>query len=223
MSQQINLYDPSFRKQEKQFSARMIGQALGVVVLGLAALYSYALVQTRSAEQLARDAIAQVGAQRDQLAKLAPQAVPRGPSKVLESEVARLEGEVKARQTVLAALGTGELGNVSGFSEFLAALGRQTLPGVWLTGLDIGESGNDLRVRGRALRPDLVPAYLSALNKEPMMQGRRVTEFKLSAQTAKPAAPGAAEKPASGPERFVEFTLIAPVRISEAPAAGAAK
>jgi Fimbrial assembly protein (PilN) len=137
---------------------------------------------------------------------------------VLESEVARLEGEVKARQAVLAALSIGELGNTTGFSEFLAALGRQALRGVWLTGLNIGEAGNNLQISGRALRPELVPAYLKALSAEPMMRGRQVTEMKLAAKaTAPPPAQGGTAKAAAGPQRFVEFTVSAPLRVSDTP------
>src|SRR5207249_7403189 len=102
-------------------------------------------------------------------------------SKTLEAEVARLESEIKARQTSLQAISTGELGNTAGFSEFFAALGRQAVPGVWLTTVTLAESGGQLTVQGRALRADLMPAFLHALNKEPVMRGRKVTELKLSA------------------------------------------
>src|SRR5688572_31720282 len=146
MAQQINLYNPLFLKQEKHFSARSIGIALGAIALGLCAFYTYALVQTRAAESAARDYSVQVATQRDQIVKLTAKLAPQARSKALEAEVARLEGEVQARQSVLSALGTGELGNTAGFSEFLAALARQAVPGVWLTGLVIADSGNDLQV-----------------------------------------------------------------------------
>lgn len=216
MSQQINLYNPLFLKQEKHFSARSIAIALGVLVVGLGAFYTYALVQLRAAERAARDYTVQVASQRDQLMKLTAKLSPQARSKALEAEVARLEGEVKARQTVLAALGTGELGNTAGFSEFFAALARQVVPGVWLTGLVIGDSGNELLVQGRALRPDLVPTYLKALSSELMMRGRRVTEMKLAAKSLPPEK--STEKGARGPERFVEFTLTAPLRLADPPA-----
>jgi hypothetical protein len=212
MSQQINLYDPIFLKKEKHFSARTIAQALGVMAVALVAFYVYALVQTRAAERGVGELGNQVAAQRDQLVQLTPKLSPEGRSRALEAEVARLEAEVAARQTMLALLGTGQLGNTTGFSEFLAALGRQAVPGVWLTGLSIGESGNDFQVHGRALRPELVPAYLQALNSEPMMRGRQVTEMKLAAKSAPP-------------RQFVEFTVTAPQRLADtAPAAkGAAR
>ena len=216
MSQQINLYNPLLRKQKKPFSARSIAITLGVLALALCAFYAVAVLQTRQAETLARDYRQQVATQRDQLVKLTQQLSPKSRSQALEAEVARLESEAKARQSVLDALSTGELGNTAGFSEFFAAFARQALPGIWLTGLVIGDSGNELQVNGRALRPDLVPTYLKALNGEPVMRGRRVTEMKLAAKSAPPPAPGA--KPQPGPERFIEFTLTAPRSLPDAPA-----
>ena len=210
MSQQINLYNPLFLKQEKYFSARTMLQALGMIAIGLVMFYAYALVQTRESERLVADNQAQLVSQRDQFASFGSKLSLQQRSKALESEVARLEAEVKARHSVVAALRTGELGNTAGFSGYFAALGRKAMPGVWLTGFSVGESGNDLQVRGRVLHPDLVPAYLRALNDEPVMRGRQVTELKLSATAA-----GAAPQPA-GPERFVEFSLAVQRRVPEA-------
>ncbi len=210
MSQQINLYNPIFLKQEKYFSTKAIGQAFALVVAGLAAFYAFALVQTRSAESLLAQTRAQVAEQRGRFVAVAPKFTPASRSKVLEAELVRMEKEVKTRRDTLNALSTGELGNTTGFSEFLAALARQTVQGVWLTGIVIGESGKDLRIDGRAVRPELVPAYLKALNEEPVMRGREVTEMKVAAKDApKPDAKSA--RPV-GPERYVEFGLTAGAR-----------
>ncbi|HET7670920.1 MAG TPA: PilN domain-containing protein [Burkholderiales bacterium] len=204
MSQQINLYNPAFQKKERPFSVRTMSVSLGLLAAGLVALYGFAAVQTRSAERAAAQLGEQLKAQREQLATLSKVPV-RMPAKALEAELAKLEAEVKARQTTLQALGTGELGNTGGFSEFLAALGRQAIPGVWLTSVTIGESGNQLLVQGRALRAELMPAFLRALNKEPVMRGRRVTEMKLSAKSD------------DRKQAFVEFSLAAPLELVEAP------
>jgi len=202
MSQQINLYNPLFLKQEKHFSARTLAQALAVVVLGIVAVSVSGWIQARSAERLADQYRDQVARQRDQLVKLGVQLPGPGRGKALEAELARLEGEVKLRQATLEALGTGELGNTVGFSEFLASLGRQSMGGVWLTRIEIADAGNDLRVDGRALRAELVPTYLAALSREPMMRGRRVTEMKLAAASEKAGG--------NEPDRFVEFSIAAP-------------
>ena len=55
MSQQINLFNPLFLRKEKYFSVRTMLQSLGLIALGLAVLYAYALMQTRELERLAGD------------------------------------------------------------------------------------------------------------------------------------------------------------------------
>lgn len=213
MTQQINLYNPSFEKKEKPFSARTMSQALGLIVVGLLTMQVYAAFEARSAERMATQLRSQGSVQREQVAKLVKAGAPTR-SKALEAEVIRLEAEVKARRTTLQALNTGALGNTEGFSEFLAAFGRQAMPGIWLTSITIAESGNALLVQGRALRAELMPAFLRALTNEPIMRGRRVTELKLSAKSATPAGKGAdTASPA-----YVEFSLTAPLQLAEAPA-----
>ena len=208
MSQQINLYNPLFLRKEKYFSSRTMLQSLGLIALGLLALYAYALVQTRDLERVAGEYSQQLGAQREQFVRLSGQ----GSSKLLEAEVARLETALAARRGMLDALQGGELGNTNGFSRYFAAFGRRPMRGVWLTGFSVGESGNELRIRGRVLYPDLVPAYLKALNNEAVMRGRQVVELKLAARDES-AARGAQAAP--GPARFVEFDLSAPLHLVE--------
>jgi hypothetical protein len=208
MSQQINLYNPLFLRKEKYFSVRTMLQSLGLIALGLLALYAYALVQTRELDRAAGEYSQQLGAQREQFVRLSGQ----GSSKLLQAEVTRLETARAARRGMLDALQGGELGNTDGFSRYFAAFGRRPMRGVWLTGFSVGESGNELRIRGRVLYPDLVPAYLKALNNEEVMRGRQVVELKLAARDES-AARGAQAAP--GPARFVEFDLSAPLRLVE--------
>jgi hypothetical protein len=216
MSQQINLYNPLFLKKEKLFSTRAMAQALGLVALGLVGIYAYSAMEAREAARLAQQYAEQVATQREQLAKLTAQAGANVRSKALESEVSRLEAAVKSRQGLVDTLTTGQLGNSEGISRYFAAFGRQATPGVWLTGFVVGEGGNELRVNGRVLHPDLVPVYLRALNQETVMRGRQVTEMKLTAKessSVRGGAPGPADKsgPAE-PARFVDFSILAPLR-----------
>jgi hypothetical protein len=89
----------------------------------------------------------------------------------------------------------------------------------------VGGDENELVMRGRVLRPELVPSYLRALNNEEVMRGRRVTELTLNAfQEPRPAV-GAGQAGAASiaspalrrPDRFIEFSLVAPRRPDEAP------
>lgn len=216
MSQQINLFNPLFLRKEKYFSARTMLQSLALIALGLGAFYVYALTQTSELERLAGDYGRQLAVQRDQFIKLGGQ----GRSKLLEAEVSRLDSGLKSRRSVLALMQGGVLGNTEGFSRYFAAFGRHAMRGVWLTGFSVGESGNELRIRGRVLYPDLVPAYLKALNGEDVMRGRLVTELRLVAKDESATRQGASA--GAGPERFVEFDLSAPLRAADPAKPGAA-
>lgn len=219
MSQQINLFNPLFLRQEKYFSARTMLQSLGLIALGLVVLYAYALLQTRDLQRLAADYGRQLAAQREQFIKLSGE----GRSKLLEAEVVRLTAEQRARRAVLEVMQGGEFGNTDGFSRYFAAFGRRAMRGVWLTGFSVGESGNELRIRGRVLYADLVPAYLKALNQEAVMRGRLVTELKLVAMDETATRRGDAAAAGAGPDRYVEFDLSAPLRAAELAKSAAAK
>lgn len=219
MSQQINLFNPLFLRQEKYFSARTMLQSLGLIALGLAVLYAYALMQTRNLDRLATDYGRQLAVQREQFIKLGGE----GRSKLLEAEVARLAADQRARRAVLEVMQGGEFGNTDGFSRYFAAFGRRAMRGVWLTGFSVGDSGNELKIRGRVLYPDLVPAYLKALNREEVMRGRLVTELKLVARDETATRRAGAAAAAAGPDRYVEFDLSAPLRAAELAKPAAAK
>jgi hypothetical protein len=211
MSQQINLFNPLFMRKEKYFSTRTMLQSLGLIALGLIAIYAYALWQSSEIERLAAGYGRQLAAQRDQFVALSGQ----GRSKLLQAEVARLEADVRARRGVIDVLQGGGLGNSDGFSRYFAAFARRPMHGVWLTGFSVDDNGNVLNIRGRVLHPDLVPAYLKALNKEDVMRGRLVTELKLVARDESDARRGAAAGANAGPVRFVEFDLSAPLRLAQ--------
>ena len=99
MSQQINLYNPLFLRKEKYFSARTMLQSIGLIVLGLAVLYAYALLQTRELERVSADYGRQLAAQRDQFIRLGGQ----GQSKLLEAEAARHEAGARCSRWCKAA------------------------------------------------------------------------------------------------------------------------
>lgn len=221
MTQQINLFNPMFLRQEKYFSARTMLQALGLVVVGLGAFYAYAQYQTRALQDLVAQQAHDVAQQRARVAAAAG-AGPRSRLHALQAEGARLEAEVKARQALFAKLDSRNLKNDSGFARYLSAFSHAALPGVWLTGFTVGAAGDDLTVHGRALAPAVLPAYLHALSAEQVMHGRKVTALRLSAARRAPPTAGAHAAPA-GPERFVEFSFDAPLRVPALPAGGAAK
>ena len=207
MSQQINLYNPVFLKQKHYFSALTMVQALAVVLAGALGIYAFEVRQNRILEQVLADTDKRATSQREQLLKFSKDYSAQGASRTLTGELARADQRLLQRQGLLADLKTGVGGNAEGFSRYLAALARQSTPGVWLTGLEIGAKEHDLLIKGRALESQMVPAYIRALNREAPMAGRPVGELRM---TARGDAGPASEK--GEPARYIEFSLSIPLK-----------
>ncbi len=213
MSQQINLFNPIFLKQERYFSAKTMVESLTLILVAMCAFYVYAHGEVRSFEYVAEDAAHQLADARDRFFKLGGELSPQRRSKLLEAQVARTESELRGKQALLESLRDAAADKARGYSQYFAAFARETLPGVWLTGFSVADGGEQLSVRGRVLRPDLVPAYIRALNNEPVMRGRTVTQLKLVAHSE--PAPAAGSAAPAGPSRYVEFELTMPLAAPE--------
>ncbi|MGH8739598.1 MAG: PilN domain-containing protein [Burkholderiales bacterium] len=191
MSQQINLFDARFRRQKRHFSAGTLALALAAVfmlALAVEQLYAY---QNRNVQSALAQTDGRVAQLREQVVRFAREFTAQGSSTTLADEIARLEEQVRLRRSLLSGMQSGA-GNVEGFSPYLAALARQSMSGVWLTGVQIS---TDLVIKGRALDGELVPAYIRRLNREESLAGRSVSELRMSAR----------------PENQLEFSLSIPL------------
>ena len=209
MSQQINLFNPIFLRQEKYFSARTMLESLVLILVALCAFYVYAHNEVKSLEDVAAGAAHELANTRDRVISLSGALSPQRRSKLLEAQIARIESDLHGKQVLLASLRTAAADQARGYSQYFAAFARQTLPGVWLTGFSVGEGGEELDIRGGVLHPDLVPQYIKALNKEQVMRGRSVSRLKLAAHNE--STPAAQTAPHPGPARYVEFELSMPL------------
>lgn len=201
MSQQINLYSPVFLEQRKIFSARLLGTALAIVTLALAAIHVTQRVQLELARQRLAEANGQFARAKEELVRYSAER-QRPPSRLLADEAGRLEARLRAQAALVEQFDAGSLGNTEGFSRYLAALARQTLPGVWVTGFAATGADGVRMIRGHLSTPDLLPQYLRMLHREEAMRGQGFNEFRLSGDTP---GVGAAGRP--GPGGAVEFTL----------------
>jgi Tfp pilus assembly protein PilN len=208
MSQQINLFNPIFLKKKRYFSAVTMAQALGMIVVGSAVLSAYTNYRL---SQLGKEAVittAQLAAVQAQLNKVNAQYGPRGKSKSLEEEVQKAEADVKVLQQVFAVMERGDFGNTQGYGEYMRAFGRQIVSGVWLTGFGIYGAGSDISLQGRALKPDLVAAYITRLKRERILQGKSFSALEMQApqaiQSARSDPITGKQKTAAG---YVSFSL----------------
>ncbi|RBA25742.1 PilN domain-containing protein [Herminiimonas fonticola] len=205
MSQQINLFNPIFLKQEKHFSALTMAQVLGVILAVALLLTAYASYQLSALQNEQKSVTTQLQLAQNQLAKVTADYAPREKDMRLEARLRRAEAQVKSLQQVSDVLRKGELGNTDGYADYLRAFAHQIIDGVWLTGFTIQGAGSTISLQGGALRPELVPAYLTRLKAEPVMQGASFATLEMQLpKSDKPLAPG--EKPAA-PAAYINFNL----------------
>lgn len=207
MSQQINLYNPLFRKRRAGFDASAMGFALLGLLAVLLALDGYARHRVGAAADQAAAAKRNLAADQAQVAKLTAELAARGTSKLLEDQLKQAEAELGARRRLKAAFESSALGSTEGFSRYMRAFARRAVDGLWITGFTL-EGASAIALSGRVLEPDLVPRYLARLAEEPLLKGARFGALQLSRPA--PAKAEAAGAPAAAP-RWVEFELSAPL------------
>ena len=199
MSQQINLFNPIFLKQKKYFSVVPMLQALGLIVLGSALFYGYALYQVKQLTKQSDDTAKRYAAEQARLARYVSEFSPQQSTQLLGDELLKLEAQATAQQALIETLNAGVIGNASGYSEYMRAFARQSVHGLWLTGFAITGDAAQLSLSGAALDPDLVPAYVQRLNREKIMRGKSFAALQMKQSGVNSERPTA--------RRYIEFTL----------------
>lgn len=209
--QQVNLFNPALQPQKKGLSASMMGVALLVLVAGIAALAAGLQAQTARMRQEADHGAAQLARKQARLAMVNAEFAPRSKSAELEAQIREAEAQLAALRHVSDMLQRGELGDTNGFAGYFKALARQSVPGLWLTGVTV--AGKDIGIKGRTLDPALVPGYIQRLTQEPLLQGKSFASLQIG-QAEQLERPGPDGKPVRSPAPYVEFSLQS---VAEAP------
>ena len=172
MHQQINLFQPVFRKQQKVFSATTLAQIAVVVLVLLIAILGHVrwtlAGMGRSAEALQQ----QHDHIRQQIRSL--EAAYQTPdTEALDSEIEQLMTDIYQRNSLLVQFDQLVIQHRSGFAGQFRALAEQHVPGLWLEGVTVNGEGQ-IEIRGITLDAKLVPVYLQHLQKR---QGLSETPF----------------------------------------------
>lgn len=186
MSQQINLFTQQFRKRIVLLSAELMAAGAGMVLLLALAFSAWLYVSVTALKPQAEASSRAVSSAQSRLAALMQERDPVIQAKALDSEISHLENTLKDKREVVDMLKSGAIGDTQGYSDYLRAIARQIVDGLWITAFDIAAAGRHFTLEGSTLRADLVPQYIKRLSGEPAMQGRRFAM--LSLQAPKPAA-----------------------------------
>lgn len=200
MSQQINLFNPVFLKQQKLFSLLTMLQALGLILAGSMLFYAYALYQVGELGKQSEQSSKRFNAEQARLAAYSTEFSPQKADKLLRDELQTLEKKANEASKLADSLRSGSLGNTTGYSEYMRAFSRQIVPGLWLTGFNVTGDAAQISLSGGAVAAELVPNYIQKLGSEAVMQGKSFSTLQM--QPAK-----ADEKAGAKASRYVEFTL----------------
>lgn len=184
ITQQVNLFQPIFRKERKLLSFRVLWQGCAAVLVVLMMMYGWGMQQTLQMKtRLAKqEKHQQIFIQKlgEVSAKLAGMKTDTAPQLALAS----LEQELVARQKVVDALTRVRDTYTQGVSAYLESFSRQAPKGVWLTGFTVQAGGDGLVIRGSSLKPGLVPIFLEQLSTEKTLMGTQFALLQIQRETA---------------------------------------
>lgn len=163
--QQINLYLPEFQpNREPLRSIHMLwGLGIFVAVLIATSYFSAQGNRTRISEIAQRQL--QFEQLKLQLAQLEQQR-PISNLAELDAQSLQLVQELSRREQIYQVIANKNLGNNSGFSAHLQALGRQSLDTLSLEAFSLLAGGNYLEFAGKASAVDQIPLYVQRLRSE---------------------------------------------------------
>lgn len=184
-SQQINLYQPVFRKQQVQFSASSLLIVVLFMLFCLTGITAFSLWQGNQLTRINKQLSGSVSELESQIETLSSSLVKPRINKLLESELNTVQVNKQDAFKLLGLLRAQKAGSKEGFSDFFIGLARQVNQGVWLTSISISAGGQALALSGKTREPALVPELLQRLKAEPVFKGQtfQVMELKQQQET----------------------------------------
>lgn len=195
--QQINLYLPEFQPNREPLRSVQMLWGLGAFTLLLIVVTVLSANANRERKQLLEQSRAHVEQLKAQVVQLEHQR-PRNNLVELDAQILELTQELDRRGQIFNIIANKNLGNNSGFSAHLQALGRQSLETVSLAVFSLQHGGNYAEFAGKTRAADQVPLYVQrlrsepvfaqsafgVLNIEPVKNNQGLFDFSLAKQTA---------------------------------------
>lgn len=186
MRQQVNLYRGRLIDKPQPLSSRQAIPLLLLVILVLAVVGGYSRWQEVRLDQQQRQVEARLNEQRALLVQVEQQFPVRKSSALLQTQVSRLERELRQITKVLDLTLTQEQGRNAQMLSSLEGLARRTHPGLWLRQINLARQGQQVELSGRALKAQQIPEYLQWLTNEQVFTDLLFTRLQLSRMQEQP-------------------------------------
>jgi len=179
--QQINLYQPILRKQERVFSLKTLLQGNLFVIAVLTLLYAISLYQSHSLEQKVEQLKQERLKHTSSLTDMRNRFPPLKEDPAMMETIKEKEALLDHRQRLIRELrhqNTGTGGN-PGFSEQLSGLSRQHERNIWFEQISVRDN-KQLTLQGKATAASEVPKLIQRLTKEPSFSGTTFSSVNIS-------------------------------------------
>ena len=183
MRQQINLYEAPAEHNPWQdwYPIPQIG--IGLVLL-LVVLYALALFERADLKEQLVAAQQQFETRQSEFDRLKMSLPGAELDPNLQREVKDMTAELAGKQEMLRTINLKQADKQQGFSNFLEGLARRTMPGLWLTHIELNDGGARIGLQGQAAKPEFVPQLIKSLASEQAYFGKEFDVFNLSRDTS---------------------------------------
>ncbi len=165
--QQINLYLPEFRPNREPLRSVHMAWGAGIFFLLLIVISLFSASANRELAQALQQSQAKVEQLKAQVTQLEQQR-PQSDLAELDAQIVHFTQELERREQIFSIIANKNLGNNTGFSSHLQALGRQSLSTLSLSAFSLQQGGNYVEFAGRAQAADQIPLYIQQLRSEPV-------------------------------------------------------
>jgi len=196
MRQQINFYNAEFSAGPQIFGAATLLIVCGVIMLAMVLTYVFAARQASGISSDLQIVRNQEKVAIERLQNLRPTITALGGDQNWSERLEEATRLLREKQLVLSLVQGSTLGDTRGFSSHLRSLSLRDTDGLWLTHISLSALGDKTRLEGKALRAELVPAYLQSLAEEPPFATQRFQQFQIEGS----------EKPNGGIVTFSMYT-----------------
>ena len=179
IQQQINLYQPRFRKQEKVFSSSSMFVVLIAAIVVMIGVYGYAKWNVVALADEKRKSQKQQISEIQRLDALTIKYPVKQKSRLIEQQLKNLQNERKAKEYLVNTLSGRSIGNSNGFSSYFSGIARKNIKGMWIRRLELDNGGDVIGIYGSTIKPELVPQFLQALSEEESFSGSQFQIFNM--------------------------------------------
>ncbi len=172
MIQQVNLYLPEFRPSREFINAIRVLQLAGFVIFVMAVMWGNSFLKTSTLRSDIQTTQSQLTAQTEITNQLQQNLARRASDPALVVELNEREQELAESREMLEFLRGSNLGNITGFSEYVKDISRAASDGLWLTQFNFMNGGQSVYLKGIAQQSAMVPEFINRLaaGKSPLVE-----------------------------------------------------